>query len=152
MEDVWRSQVSEGAVNRVVGLLRKALSDNVESPRYIQTIAKKGYRLIADVENIADNNNDKIISAKQNRSSNSQLINLTSIKTVLFSLFIILILAVMNWKYFTAPTSQTFKITNPKFKQLTSEQGFEYDASLSKDDSWLVYRHRNNVISLIIYI
>ena len=54
MADVWRSQVSEGAVNRVVGLLRKALSDNAESPRYIQTVAKKGYRLIADVKNIAD--------------------------------------------------------------------------------------------------
>ena len=59
MEDVWRSQVSEGAVNRVVGLLRKALADNVDSPRYIQTIAKKGYRLIADVKNIEDVNKNK---------------------------------------------------------------------------------------------
>ncbi|MCJ8320167.1 MAG: winged helix-turn-helix domain-containing protein [Colwellia sp.] len=149
MEDVWQSQVSEGAVNRVVGLLRKALSDNAESPRYIQTIAKKGYRLIAEVKNIAgadiNKNENKIISAKYSSSTNSQLLKLASKKTALLSFFFILILLLINWKNLTPPTNMSFEITNPKFEQLTSEQGFEYDASLSKDALWLVYRHRKNV-------
>jgi len=140
MEDVWRSQVSEGAVNRVVGLLRKALSDNAESPRYIQTIAKKGYRLIAEVKNIADADKNKIKS-----SQNLLLLKLTTKKIALFSCFVTLILLVIIWNGFTLSTSKPFEITNPKFEQLTSEQGFEYDASLSKDALWLVYRHRKNV-------
>jgi len=144
MEDVWRSQVSEGAVNRVIGLLRKTLSDNAESPRYIQTIAKKGYRLIADVKNIEDVNNDTIISAKENSHPNLLLTKFTAKKALLLSLFVVLLLSAINWQSFTASSNKIFKITNPKFEQLTSEQGFEYDASLSKDELWLVYRHRKN--------
>jgi Tol biopolymer transport system component len=144
MEDVWRSQVSEGAVNRVVGLLRKTLSDNAESPRYIQTIAKKGYRLIADVKNIEDVNKNKITSVKENFSSNLFLLKLASKKSILFSSFVVLILLAINGQSFTPSSKKPFKITNPKFEQLTSEQGFEYDASLSKDELWLVYRHRKN--------
>jgi len=154
MEDVWNSQVSQGAVNRVIGLLRKALSDNAESPRYIQTIAKKGYRLIADVKNIddAEINKNKVTSAKQDTSSNSLLLKLSSRKIVLFVFFfflalaLALILAIMNTNEgtFISLTSKPFEVNNPKFEQLTSEQGFEYDASLSKDESWLVYRHRKS--------
>jgi len=148
MEDVWRSQVSEGAVNRVVALLRKALSDNAESPRYIQTIAKKGYRLIADVKNTADAdlNQNEITSAKKGSPFNSLLEKLSSKKIALFSSFIVLVLAllVINGGSHTLSTSKPFEINNPKFEQLTSEQGFEYDASLSKDESLLVYRHRKN--------
>lgn len=145
MEDVWRSQVSEGAVNRVVGLLRKALSDNAESPRYIQTIAKKGYRLIADVKNIAEVNKNEITLVKQSAPLNLLIIKLASKKTVLFTIVTILILLIINWENLSSPTRKSFEISNPKFEQLTSEQGFEYDASLSKDELWLVYRHRKNV-------
>jgi len=147
MEDVWRSQVSEGAINRVVGLLRKALSDNVESPSYIQTIAKKGYRLIAEVENITDTDKNKIkITATQPSSLlNASLIKLDSKKVALFSFFIIVVLLIVNWQKLTSSTSKPFEIANPKFEQLTSEQGFEYDASLSKDALWLVYRHRKDI-------
>ena len=152
MADVWRSQVSEGAVNRVVGLLRKALSDNAESPRYIQTVAKKGYRLIADVKNIADAeinvNKNEITSAKKYSHSNSLLEKLSSNKIASFSLFIVLVLALLatNWQSLISSSSKPFKITNPIFEQLTSEPGFEHDASLSKDESWLVYRHRKSAV------
>jgi len=145
MEDVWRSQVSEGAVNRVVGLLRKALSDNAEAPRYIQTIAKKGYRLIADVKNVVEVKKDNISLAQSNSQSSSLLLKLVSKKTALLSVLILIILLIINWQNLSSTNKITFQIANPKFEQLTSEQGFEYDPSLSIDDQWLVYRHRKNV-------
>lgn len=145
MEDVWRSQVSEGAINRVVGLLRKVLSDNAESPRYIQTIAKKGYRLIADVKSIPDKNKNDILSTQENSNETILLHKLGDKKIALFSVFALLILLAINWQSLTSSTQHAFKITDPKFEQLTSKQGFEYDASLSTDEQWLVYRHRKDV-------
>lgn len=145
MEDVWRSQVSEGAINRVVGLLRKVLSDNAESPRYIQTIAKKGYRLIADVKSIPDKNKNDILSTQENSNETTLLQKLGDKKIALFSVFALFILLAINWQSLTSSTQHAFKITDPKFEQLTSKQGFEYDASLSTDEQWLVYRHRKDV-------
>lgn len=48
-EMVWgREQVSAAVVTRCVGELRHVLGDNAESPRFIQTIPGRGYRLIPD--------------------------------------------------------------------------------------------------------
>ena len=40
----------EHGMNAALTRLRRALGDSAERPRYIETLAKKGYRLIADVE------------------------------------------------------------------------------------------------------
>jgi DNA-binding winged helix-turn-helix (wHTH) protein len=47
---VWQVEVvSDGTLTRAVALLRKALGDDVRHPRYIETIPKRGYRLVAPV-------------------------------------------------------------------------------------------------------
>ena len=47
---VWPGVVvSDDAVTQVVIKLRKALGDSAETPAYIQTISKRGYRLVAPV-------------------------------------------------------------------------------------------------------
>lgn len=48
--DVWRGAViGSDAVTNTVIKLRKALQDDARQPRYIATIPKKGYQLIADI-------------------------------------------------------------------------------------------------------
>lgn len=48
--DVWNSRsVSYAALTGCITKLRKTLGDDSRNPRYIETIAKKGYRLIASV-------------------------------------------------------------------------------------------------------
>lgn len=48
--DVWRGAlVGYDAVTGTIIKLRKALDDDARHPRYIETIPKKGYRLIAEV-------------------------------------------------------------------------------------------------------
>lgn len=50
IEAVWGgSFVEEGALSQAVHSLRKALGDDARQPRYIQTIPKRGYRLVAPV-------------------------------------------------------------------------------------------------------
>src|SRR6476659_9973841 len=50
LDDVWGSQaISESALTRTVTELRQALGDDAEQPRLLETIPKRGYRLIAPV-------------------------------------------------------------------------------------------------------
>ncbi len=50
MKSVWPDTfVTEDVLTRCISALRKALDDDPREPRYIQTIHKKGYRLIAEV-------------------------------------------------------------------------------------------------------
>lgn len=47
---VWRGRViADSALSRVVADLRRALDDEARHPRYIETIPKRGYRLIAEI-------------------------------------------------------------------------------------------------------
>jgi len=56
VQEVWHGRpVSDEAINRVVARLRKALGDNAQSPKYIETIPTRGYRLKAQVEVVREN-------------------------------------------------------------------------------------------------
>jgi Tol biopolymer transport system component/DNA-binding winged helix-turn-helix (wHTH) protein len=50
LDKVWPdAMVTENALTRAVGLLRKALSENSQVPRYIETVPTAGYRFIANI-------------------------------------------------------------------------------------------------------
>jgi Tol biopolymer transport system component/DNA-binding winged helix-turn-helix (wHTH) protein len=50
LEGVWPGTfVAPNALTRAVAQLRKALGDDADEPRYIETVAKRGYRFIAPV-------------------------------------------------------------------------------------------------------
>lgn len=53
---IWQgnSFVAPKAINTAVWTIRQALGDDPEAPRYLETIAKKGYRLVATVRAGAD--------------------------------------------------------------------------------------------------
>ena len=54
LNDVWpRRMVNDEVLSRAVAELRTALSDDPKAPRYIETLPKIGYRLIAPVQSAA---------------------------------------------------------------------------------------------------
>lgn len=56
LDSVWgHRHVTPGVLNRVIGHLRKALGDDAENPRFIQTLHGVGYRFLAEVERIGAN-------------------------------------------------------------------------------------------------
>jgi TolB-like protein/DNA-binding winged helix-turn-helix (wHTH) protein/Flp pilus assembly protein TadD len=56
LETVWAdSFVTEHVLKVAVSELRKALGDSAKDPRFIQTIPKQGYRLIANVSGVEEN-------------------------------------------------------------------------------------------------
>lgn len=55
LEWVWPDTLpTDDVITQAITQLRKALGDDREHPRYIETLAKQGYRLIAPVEWLAD--------------------------------------------------------------------------------------------------
>ena len=50
IDAVWDGRfIAEGTLTRSIADLRRALSDNLHCPQYIETIAKRGYRLVATI-------------------------------------------------------------------------------------------------------
>ena len=50
LEGVWPGTfVGPNALTRAVAQLRKALGDDADEPRYVETVARRGYRFIAPV-------------------------------------------------------------------------------------------------------
>ena len=50
LRDVWQGRVfDDGIVYKKINQLRKALGDESHAPRFIETIPKRGYRLVAAV-------------------------------------------------------------------------------------------------------
>jgi DNA-binding winged helix-turn-helix (wHTH) protein len=50
LDAVWRGDASgDESLTQAISALRRALGESARSPRYLQTIPKTGYRLIADV-------------------------------------------------------------------------------------------------------
>jgi DNA-binding winged helix-turn-helix (wHTH) protein len=51
---VWAGRpMGDNPVHRCVSILRRALGDDAHKPRYIGTIPKRGYRVVARVESVA---------------------------------------------------------------------------------------------------
>jgi DNA-binding winged helix-turn-helix (wHTH) protein/Tfp pilus assembly protein PilF len=52
-DEVWRNEsVTQNSIHQAVAQLRKGLGDDRKAPRYIQTVPRKGYRLVASVDPI----------------------------------------------------------------------------------------------------
>jgi Tol biopolymer transport system component/DNA-binding winged helix-turn-helix (wHTH) protein len=50
-EQVWKgSFVTDNALTRAIKEIRRAIGDDAESPRYIETVPKRGYRFIAELK------------------------------------------------------------------------------------------------------
>src|ERR1700677_2345326 len=47
----------EHGVNSAINRIRDALGDTAASPRFVETLARRGYRFVAPVEKIADTEN-----------------------------------------------------------------------------------------------
>ena len=60
IDTVWRQQVvGEAVLRNAVAALRRALGDRADHPTFIETISKRGYRLIAPVTGLA------VVSSRQ---------------------------------------------------------------------------------------
>ncbi|GAA0812061.1 hypothetical protein GCM10009111_05480 [Colwellia asteriadis] len=76
-EKVWHDRcVSDAAVRRVIGKLRLLFNDDHKAPNYIQSLPRRGYKLICKTSYVVSNNlNDTAIKKTVNASIPHQKID-----------------------------------------------------------------------------
>lgn len=133
LDDVWNGRyVSDNTVSKLVTKLRKALQDDARNPQFIVTVPKKGYRFIAESEQIEEKKEtfvDTNISSKKQPSR-------------LYYLFFLALCVITSVVWF-ALSSHTAHKTIVSAKAVTSDKGSEYFPSFAADGVRLAYMNHD---------
>ncbi len=139
IEKVWQGRiVSNAAINRAVGELRKIIEVDVKDPQYIVTISKVGYRfnatiIQADSRQIIDNN----ITTPLTKSTKNHLT--LPLSLLLFAVILVTWLIYTNEKVHVASKYQ-FDISPPT--PLTTIKGSAFKQQVSANQQ-TVFLHRD---------
>ncbi|MEM6704493.1 MAG: LpqB family beta-propeller domain-containing protein [Acidobacteriota bacterium] len=126
LERVWPgTAVQDDALRRVVTLLRRALDDDPKEPRYIETITRRGYRLVAPVAQ------PPALTSPPATSASPRLL-----AVLLF--FIGLGTAGFWWALSPDPAKPERGL-----RPLTSLPGHEFEPALSTDGDSVAFLHRD---------
>ncbi|CAI3793347.1 winged helix-turn-helix domain-containing protein [Rheinheimera sp. MM224] len=143
LKEVWQmTSVTDGRVARVISILRDVLGDDVKSPRYIETIPKRGYRFIAKVieqEQLiaqASNTQDEPASAAERKINRIWWAGLTA-ATLLLGLL-------ASWLFWPASSVVEEQAPFVNWSPVSSLDGFEYYPAISFDKNFLVYSYQKS--------
>jgi len=148
LDHLWAdSLVTDNAINKLVANLRKILSDEPKSPRYIQTVPKRGYRLICEVallENIdsAEKGRIAIDEGSDTHNQKNGLLNKNYVKVIIALLLILC--SLFLWRIINENDKQNHKYRFTM--ELTRAHGAEESARMHPDNSHLFYlkKHLKN--------
>lgn len=158
IEQLWAGRVvSESAINKSVSLLRKAFAQLDAATTYIETLPKVGYRLCQTVTPEVTEMSEKAETVQQAVNSPAEpattvetattahpaVVKSSGLKTklILGVLWTAPLLFFVLWFFITLAPEQE-KLPTPYLNEpvpVSHAQGVEYDLSLSKDGSTLLY-------------
>lgn len=88
--DVWAGKVvGYDSLTSTINKIRKAFQDNPRDPRYVETVSKKGYRLIA-VVNLENHTQDDLSEPARNTGSGRPI----KVTAIVVSFFVLVVIAV----------------------------------------------------------
>jgi DNA-binding winged helix-turn-helix (wHTH) protein len=138
LEKLWQNSiVTDNAINKMVGNLRKLLLDDPKTPQYIQTVPKRGYRLICSVDIISNISSDLVTDNCSNENNTEAHSPKRSPKKNRLYWFVILSAAFLIAFVEFIDSPETFKIS--KTKELTRQQGLEFSALHSESGRYLLF-------------
>lgn len=136
LERVWsETKVQDDALRRVVTLLRRVLDDDPKQPRYIETITRRGYRLVAPVSRPETKSSPQSQAAESAAPTGSRL--WVGLSAGVFLVIVLSIAMVRPVQRGTAPNSQ------PDLRPLTSLPGHESDPAFSADGTRVAFLHEH---------
>jgi TolB-like protein/DNA-binding winged helix-turn-helix (wHTH) protein len=129
------------SINATIKLLRRALGDTAENPRYIETLARRGYRLATPVEH-PESPADTVLERDRDRAQCERAATPMSegaprsrrawwwvFAVVLASAIILVSVAYMSWRHFRVtepPRSQKIMLAVLPFENFTGDPNKEY--------------------------
>ena len=148
LKEVWPdSFVEEGNIAFNIRQLRKALEDDAQSPEFIETIPRRGYRFIAPVEEV-----DPSVDTFENGGrpeSDLQPAALATVRGSKHNLYPILALTALpilaavvlgTWYFVSTRNKSPFTILNEAFSsEKLSTTGLVFAAAISPDGNSVVY-------------
>ncbi|MDA8020773.1 MAG: winged helix-turn-helix domain-containing protein [Thermoanaerobaculia bacterium] len=127
LQRVWsETTVQDDALRRVVTLLRRVLDDDPKEPRYIETITRRGYRLVAPVSHPESKPTSSVARATP------------------WLLGGILLLVGLSISIGWLAQRRGAASTQPDLRPLTSLSGHESDPAFSADGSRVAFIHEED--------
>src|SRR5690349_375546 len=143
------------SINVAMAILRKALADDADHPQYIETLARRGYRLIAPVEWQQSSPADTPASTEGQISEREPGTRKYSHKAAVLvaSTFVLAFIGYMSWRQFRDITPQPSKrimLAVLPFENLTGDPSKEYLADgLTEQTISLLGRLNPNELGVI---
>jgi len=135
--EVWNGRtVTDNAVTRVITRLRKALADNLESPQFIATFPKKGYKFVADVAPVDEPSETQSLIPPSNPS-----LDLEHPKKWIAHFFVVIFAAVglFVWLWFSATPQPVSLNASYRIEALTRGVDREFHPAVSPNGRYLAY-------------
>ena len=151
LESVWPdSFVEEGNITFNIRQLRKALDDDAQTPTYIETIPRRGYRFLPPVEAFTtvtpDKSEETIAKEKEERAVVERQAPKSRPVLLLMSAFVVLVGVVLiaGWLLRNRDASSIPILSTPFALEKLSTDGGVYHIAISPDGKNVVYTHREN--------
>ncbi len=122
------------AVNVAVGKLRAALGDSAENPSFIETVPRRGYRFVAELDEAPADTHPQLPSINGDRPSRAIPVfnrTLLAFLAIVFSAFLV------GSGIFLG--RRTTKWQPPDFQRLTASRGTVYSARFAPDGHSVIY-------------
>ena len=117
------------SLNTAVQKIRQALSDSADTPRFVETIPRRGYRFVAPVETQA-------ATESLGTSSEQQASRRRTLWPALAAVAVVAALA--GWRI-NEPTEPKFDPNAYQLRRLTSDGGLAFQPAISADGKFVVY-------------
>ncbi len=147
LEQLWAgSVVTDNAINKLIGNLRKLLADDAKKPNYIQTVPKRGYRLVCNVETlgITDSTPNDSNLINENAPQTASPFFLERKWKIQIGIFFVVIL-VIALSYFMILTPSNNSLSNNSYSvALTRDQGAELSPIMHPNNRHLYYLKEND--------
>lgn len=143
LSEVWPdSFVEEGNIAFNIRQIRKALGDDAQSPTYIETVPKRGYRFIAEIGNPSFEESEESQNPVEESGSARHHRKFRYIGIISLFCLSALFIAAAGYR-FVAPRSIAPILSNEFVSDNLSTDGNVYHAVISPDGKNMVYTHRS---------
>ena len=148
LSEVWPdSFVEEGNITYNIRQLRKALGDDAQTPRFIETIPRRGYRFIANVEKIWEedslDNHPSLESGDLEEAAEPT--RRRYVLAIAVAVAVVSVLALGAWLAGTRNVKAAPILSTPFLSEKLSTDGMVAHAALSPDGKFIVYVHRDGL-------
>mgnify|MGYP002619530499 CR=1 FL=1 len=151
LEKVWGIRaVSDGRITRVIRVLRVALGDDSRTPTYIETVPKRGYRLVAPVERADEPPASKVSEPTEINSMDEEVIVMPAgsswQRRMLLSVLVLMpvLLAGYFWLATQPVEDDLTAIPLWRYEPVTFLDGIEFYHSISPDEELLAFSYASS--------